>query len=228
MSMRLVLATPHARFDAVENRLLGDGIDIVRLRSPDELSSTTLTGIGPRYIFFPHWSWKIPEAVYGNFECVIFHMTDVPFGRGGSPLQNLIALGHAETKLTALRCVAEMDSGPVYLKRPLALLGTAEEILMRAGDLIGEMIRDIVAQEPDPTPQLGEPVIFKRRAPADGALDLAEDLTAAYDLIRMLDADGYPPAFADVGAFRLTFSRASLRPGRIVADVTITRRESKQ
>ncbi len=25
-----------------------------------------------------------------KFECVCFHMTDVPYGRGGSPLQNLI------------------------------------------------------------------------------------------------------------------------------------------
>jgi methionyl-tRNA formyltransferase len=68
----------------------------------------------PRYVFFAHWSWKIPRAVYEAHECVIFHMTDVPFGRGGSPLQNLISRGIYETKLSALRCVEEMDAGPVY------------------------------------------------------------------------------------------------------------------
>ena len=41
-------------------------------------------------IFIPHWSFIIPKEIYQNFECILFHMTDLPFGRGGSPLQNLI------------------------------------------------------------------------------------------------------------------------------------------
>ena len=37
----------------------------------------------------------------------------------------------------------------------------------------------------------------------------------------MLDAEGYPLAFLDYGGLRFEFSRATLRTGRIVADVTI-------
>ena len=66
----------------------------------------------PRYIFFPHWSWMVPRAVWEKHECVCFHMTDVPYGRGGSPLQNLILKGHTKTKITALRMVGELDAGP--------------------------------------------------------------------------------------------------------------------
>ena len=62
---------------------------------------------------------------------MIFHMTDVLYGRGGSPLQNFIIRGHKETKLTAMKCVKELDAGPVYLKEFLSLLGNAEEIYMR-------------------------------------------------------------------------------------------------
>ena len=62
-------------------------------------------------------------------------MTDVPYGRGGSPLQNLILAGHTETKLTALRMVNEMDGGPVYVKMPLKLEGAAQEIYIKAGEL---------------------------------------------------------------------------------------------
>ncbi len=153
---------------------------------------------------------------------MIFHMTDVPYGRGGSPLQNLIVRGHTETKLTALRCVAEMDAGPVYLQRPLSLLGTAEEILIRAGHLIIDMIVTITAVEPMPRRQQGAPTVFERRKPTDGALDQARTISNAYDLIRMLDAEGYPHAFADVGPFRIEFSRATLRPDEVVADVRIS------
>lgn len=223
----LVLATPHRRFDPVEERLRADGrFEFLRVRTPEGLTREALAAIGPRYVFLPHWSWRIPADVYESFECVVFHMTDVPFGRGGSPLQNLIVRGYADTTLTALRCVEEMDAGPVYLKRPLALLGTAEEILMRAGDLIGTMILDIAATEPEPQPQVGEPVIFRRRVPADGDIAATRSLAEAYDYIRMLDAEGYPNAFAEVGPFRLEFSRASLTPDGIVADVRIRRREN--
>ena len=47
----------------------------------------------PRYIFFLHWNWIVPETIFTKFECVCFHMTDLPYGRGGSPLQNLILEG---------------------------------------------------------------------------------------------------------------------------------------
>ena len=61
------------------------------------------------------------KEIIKRFECVCFHMADVPYGRGGSPLQNLIARGHRETKLTALRMVEDFDAGPVYSKMPLCL-----------------------------------------------------------------------------------------------------------
>ena len=77
-----------------------------------------------RYVFFLHWSKKIPEDFFDSTECVCFHMTDVPYGRGGSPLQNLIARGHRKTKLTALRMTKEFDAGPVYLKEDLSLEGS--------------------------------------------------------------------------------------------------------
>jgi methionyl-tRNA formyltransferase len=41
----------------------------------------------------------------------------------------------------------------------------------------------------------------------------------------MLDAEGYPKAFIDVKGFRYEFRRASLKDGRIVADVVITPKE---
>ena len=44
----------------------------------------------PEYIFFPHWSEIVPEDTIKKYDCVCFHMTDLPYGRGGGPLQNLI------------------------------------------------------------------------------------------------------------------------------------------
>lgn len=118
------------------------------------------------YIFIPFWSWYIPPEIYENWECVIFHMTDLlhSFGRGGSPLQNLIIRGYEKTKISAIRCVEELDAGPVYMQRILDIsTGTADEIYDRADGIIREeMIPFIENARPKPVPQVGEPVFFER------------------------------------------------------------------
>ena len=120
------------------------GHQFVYIKRKEDLSAEFLERIKPRYVFLPHWSFLLPENVFEKYECIIFHMTDVPFGRGGSPLQNLISRGIYETKISALRCVKELDAGPVYLKRPLSLYGSAEEIYLRASEIIEDMIYQII------------------------------------------------------------------------------------
>ena len=150
-------------------------------------------------------------------------MTDLPFGRGGSPLQNLISRGIYETKISAALCTAVIDGGPVYMKRPLSLHGTAQEIFTRATEVIEGMIVELVAQEPLPEEQRGEVVTFARRTINDGDLANVGSMRQFYDRVRMLDADGYPAAFLQVGQFRLEFSRASLKGESLLADVRITK-----
>lgn len=198
------------------------GLNFVCISSPGELTVDTLAAIQPRFVFFPHWSHVIEPAIHDRFECVIFHMTDLPFGRGGSPLQNLIARGIYETRLSAIRCEAEMDAGAVYLKKPLSLYGSAEEIFIRSAEVVEDMIVEIIESNPLPMPQQGDVTVFKRRKPRDGGLAAANSLSQAFDLIRMLDAEGYPNAFATVGPFKLEFSRAARKTDHLIADVRIT------
>jgi len=183
--------------------------------------------IDPRYIFFLHWSWKIPTEVIDCFECVCFHMTDVPYGRGGSPLQNLIIRDHRKTKLTALRMTEEFDAGPVYLKEALSLEGNAEEIYIRSSELAAGMIKTIISKEPEPSPQAGEPVLFKRRKPEESKIPPLPSLLKIYDFIRMLDAEEYPRAFLEHEGFQYSFRRANLYDGKVIADVVITQLSDK-
>lgn len=187
-----------------------------------DLNLNSINNINPRYIFFLHWSWKVPQDVISNYECVCFHMTDVPYGRGGSPLQNLIIRGHEKTKLTALRMTDEFDAGAVYLKEDLSLFGNAEEIYIRASYLSAKMIKRIIEQEISPIPQTGEVTIFKRRKPEESKIQSVDSLLSLHDFIRMLDAEGYPKAFIEYQGFRYEFSRSALYNGKIIADVTIT------
>jgi methionyl-tRNA formyltransferase len=194
----------------------------VYVATREELNQAIKTNV-PRYIFFLHWNWLVPQEIWSNHECVCFHMTDVPYGRGGSPLQNLIAVGVSETKVTALRMVEEMDAGPVYAQRPMSLEGRAEEIYLRAGALSWEMIRWIIESKPVPVPQDGEVTRFVRRKPEQSVLPMEGSLTRIYDHIRMLDAPTYPLAFVDHGDFRLEFSHAKIQAGEIHARVVLRR-----
>lgn len=65
----------------------------IHISKQADLTYDKLIDIRPEKIFIPHWSYIIEEKIYSNFECIVFHMTDLPFGRGGSPLQNLIIRG---------------------------------------------------------------------------------------------------------------------------------------
>jgi methionyl-tRNA formyltransferase len=178
----------------------------------------------PRYIFFLHWNWFVPESIFTQVECVCFHMTDVPYGRGGSPLQNLIAAGHGETQLTALRMVSEMDAGPVYAKLPMSLVGRAEDIYIKAGELSLDLARWIIREEPVPLQQKGEPVVFNRRVPEQSCLPKCGAISRVYDHIRMLDAPGYPLAFVPYGEFHIEFSQAQTQAdGTLSAQAIIKR-----
>lgn len=193
------------------------------ITSPDDLTIEKLKSINPELIFFPHWNNRVPEEIFKQFECVCFHMTDLPFGRGGSPLQNLIKRGIRQTVISALRMTAELDAGPVYMKEQLSLEGLAEEIFIRAAQIISQMIAEIIDKRPQAKAQTGDPVYFKRRKPEESRLDeKSESLTAVFDHIRMLDADGYPKAFIETGNLRIEFSRPALKADGVIADVKIS------
>lgn len=202
--------------------------DIYIWDSKEQLSLDNVKQINPDYIFLPHWSYMIPESICDNYKCVIFHMTDLPFGRGGSPLQNLIVRGYTKTKISAISVVKELDAGPVYMKQDLELYGTATEIFTRAADIIfDKMIPYIIENNPIPQPQEGEVVVFKRRKPQEGEILPQMPLNVIYDYIRMLDAQGYPNAFMQFGKYRIDFSKAVYENNRLTAMVEFIEEEAK-
>ena len=189
----------------------------------DDLNAELLEELRPKFVFVSDWQWKIPQNLLDLATFVCFHSTDVPFGRGGSPIQNLIARGCRETMLTALKMTAEFDAGPVYMKRRVSLEGGGEEVFLRIARMIPDMIETIITANPEPQPQQGEPVVFYRRKAKQSELPTGNDeLLPIFDHIRMLDAGEYPRAFLEAGNLRLEFSHPVLRTGCIDAHVRIT------
>ncbi len=193
------------------------------VQDPRELTADLVEALRPRYIFFPHWSWRVGPEILTRAKCVCFHASNVPYGRGGSPIQNLIERGHRETMLCALQMMDALDAGPVYMKQPLSLTGRAQDIFERMAENIWSMIACIVANEPEPKEQVGEPVVFARRHPEQSSLPLSGSLAKIHDHIRMLDAESYPSAFLNHGEFHLEFNLSEFDEDFVTARVTIRR-----
>jgi methionyl-tRNA formyltransferase len=166
----------------------------------------------------------IPKEIFENFNCIVFHMTDLPFGRGGSPLQNLLERKIYRTKISAIKCADILDGGDIYLKRDLDIsYGSAQEIYFRASDIISEMIDEIIINNPQPMPQTGEIVEFKRRGPEQSDVFKLDDLETVYNYIRMLDAPGYPQAYIKSNALKYEFYDVKWINDALQAKVKIAR-----
>lgn len=190
------------------------------ISNKEELTYENVSKINPKYIFFPHWSWIIKEEIYSNYQCIVFHMTDLPFGRGGSPLQNLIIKEIYDTKITALKVDGGLDTGDIYFKENFNIsIGSAEENFQELSRIIFEkMIPRILKEDIIPQKQTGKIVQFKRRTKDDSDLNKlsVESKRKLYDIIRMLDAEGYPKAYLNLNNLKIEFSEVQNKNGKLV------------
>ena len=199
------------------------------ISNKDELSLEKIEKINPKYIFFPHWSWIIPENIYKNYECILFHMTDLPYGRGGSPLQNLIINKVYNTKISAIKVSKELDEGDVYLKEDFDISkGSANEIYKNASKLIfKKLIPNILRQNPTPVRQEGDVVNFKRRTPEQSNIKMLNDVSIAnlYDFIRMLDAPSYPKAYLELDNLKMELFEVIIKDGKLEGRFEVSKHE---
>lgn len=194
----------------------------------ENLKLENVKKINPKYIFSPHWSWKIPQKIWSNYECIVFHMTDLPYGRGGTPLQNLLMRGVYKTKISAIRVSKDFDSGDLYIKEALDIsTGSAGEIYEKASKIIYKMINKIVMKNLVPKKQSGKITYFKRRIPDQSRVP--EDISTRrklYDFIRMLDAPGYPKAYIKFNNFKIEFSNAIMSDKYLKCDALVINNKS--
>ena len=195
----------------------------------DELYQEHIDKLNPKYIFFPHWSWIIPKDIYTNYECIVFHMTDLPYGRGGSPFQNLIIRKVYDTKISALRVTEGLDTGDIYIKENFNIsIGSAEENFMKLSDIIfKKMIPKFLEKRLIAMRQEGTVTEFKRRKPEDSKLNINKNITLyeLYDFIRMLDAEGYPKAFIKLNGLKLELSEVHMKSGKLTGRFEVIENE---
>ena len=176
----------------------------------ESLTYSKIKKINPKYIFFPDWSWIVPENIVKNYDCVCFHESNLPKFRGGSPIQNQIISGIKKTKTTAFLMNSKIDGGDIILQNNLLLSGNISDIFNRMKKNDFEMICKIIQGKFRRRKQKGTASFYKRRTPNQSELkNLNFSNEYLYNFIRML-SDPYPNAFLRIGKKKFVFKSAEL------------------
>ena len=198
-------------------------IKITLIKTKKEFNLKKLKKVQPDYIFFPHWSWIVNKKIFNTYKCICFHMTKLPYGIGGTPLQNLIIRKKKTTTLTSFRMINKIDQGPILITKKINLKGSAEEIYRKISKEVFIMIKKILKKYPKETEQKGKKIYFKRIVDSKLQFKRIKNLSDFYDEIRMRDSHSYKKTCLKINDYKIEFSNAKLYKNRIEAKTIIKR-----
>ena len=217
--MKIVIACSKPWFNISKD--LVNANDILFIKNESDFTTTKIKDFNPDLIFFPHWSFIVSSEIYLNFKCILFHTAPLPFGRGGSPIQNLIKLGYKSSPVCALKMIEGIDAGPIYGRKMISLEGSLKNILERLNAVVNEFIKEFINYLPSPKEQEGEVFNFKRLNKSNNLIPINSTLKDIFDRIRMLDDESYPSAYLQYGNIKIEFNEAKLKSGKIICKADI-------
>ena len=127
---------------------------------------------------------------------IVVHASDLPKGKGFTPLKWQILEGKNEIVLTLFEAVEQVDAGPYYMKECITFDGT--ELLDELQNVMGEQIIDMCeryAIEPErfcANRQRGEESFYARLSEADDKIDIGRTIREQFQHFRIADNERFP------------------------------------
>lgn len=180
--------------------------DVARLESAD-------------FCFCLSFSQIIPPASRLLFKhTLVVHESDLPQGKGWSPLTWQILEGAKQIPVTLIEAADRVDSGPIYTQRWIELNGNELIDELRAAQAMAtlELCRWFVDAYPESTDrariQKGKGSFYPRRRPDDSELDPEKSIAEQFNLLRVVDNERYPAFFRWSGQkYYLKISTTSIK-----------------
>ncbi|WP_421775361.1 formyltransferase family protein [Gracilimonas sp.] len=142
---------------------------------------------------------RIFKELHLNKHNLVVHESDLPKGKGWSPLTWQILEGKDKIPITLFEASKEVDAGDIYAKEYIHLEGheLLDEIKHLQGLKTKKMIIDFVETYPnlDAYQQEGESTFYPRRKPIDSELDIDKSIKEQFNLLRVSDNERYPAYF---------------------------------
>lgn len=139
------------------------------------------------------------EVLKKNRYNLVAHASDLPQGKGWSPLTWQILEGKNDVCISLFEAVDKVDAGEIYDKAMLHFEGheLIDEMQETMGLKINEMIISFLRKYPDIVgiKQAGEESFYPRRKPEDSELDMEKTITEQFNLLRVVNNEKYPVFF---------------------------------
>jgi methionyl-tRNA formyltransferase len=150
--------------------------------------------------FFLGCSRIVPPEILGrNRLNLVVHGSDLPRGRGFSPVPWQVLEGKNRIPIVLFEAQETLDSGPIYFRDEIELDGTEllDEIQRKTWGRIEVLIARFLEAHGtvSPVPQEGPPSFFAKRSRKDDELDPEKSLAAQFDHLRIVDNERYPAWF---------------------------------
>lgn len=152
--------------------------------------------------FYLSYSRIVSQEKLAQFQNnLVVHASDLPKGKGWSPMSWMILEGQNRIPVTLIEALPEVDSGPIYDQFWMDLEQTdlVDDWRAKLSRATVSLVRDFVGKYPasleSKTDQQGEPSFYPKRGPFDSQLDVAKPLIEQFNLLRIVDNKSYPAFF---------------------------------
>jgi methionyl-tRNA formyltransferase len=145
---------------------------------------------------------KIKQLNLNKYNLIV-HESNLPSGKGWSPLTWQVLEGENKIPVTLIEATDSFDSGEIYLQKHLVLEGheLVDELRELQGtatiDIILEFITNIKTIQS--VKQIGEETFYPRRNHSNSELDIHKTISEQFNLLRVVDNDRYPAFFIKDG-----------------------------
>lgn len=142
-----------------------------------------------------------PDILSKNRHNLVVHESDLPKGKGWSPLTWQILEGKNEIPITLFEAVESIDAGPIYIQDIMYFDGTelVDELREKQAKytikLCSTFFSNYSSVISESRKQTGKSSYYKKRGPEDSKLDPNKTIREQFNLLRVVDNDRYPAFF---------------------------------
>jgi len=134
-----------------------------------------------------------------NKLALLVHESDLPKGKGFSPVQWQILEGKTTIPICLLEVAQEVDSGKIYLKSTFHISRTDlyPEIREKQGRATVDLIKQFLSSYPnyEKLAQVGEESFYRRRTSLESRLAVDKTIEEQFDLMRIASNEHWPSHF---------------------------------
>ncbi len=142
---------------------------------------------------------KIFKKLELNKFNLVVHESDLPKGKGWSPLTWQILEGKNTIPITLFEAAESVDSGKIYFKDKIEFDGTelVDELRAKQGEKTVELILNFVKKFPsiEGQEQSGESTFYEKRTSKNSELNIDKTIREQFNLLRVCDNEKYPAFF---------------------------------